>query len=105
MIKLYIYNRNYTHTHIAELCQLVFIYNHEAQCTSHTACAQVLELPENQFGYNQESTLFSGSHMFYAHLASVRFARFERSVCGEYIYISRKGEHKKIINLLTTSFE
>ena len=37
-------------THITELCQQVFIYNDEAHCTSHTSCAQVLQLPQSHFG-------------------------------------------------------
>ena len=40
---MYVY---YRYTYIKELCQQLFIYNEEAQCTSHTSCAQVFELPQ-----------------------------------------------------------
>ena len=43
-----------------------------------TSCAQVHELPQSHCGDNREGTLFSRSHIYYAHLASVRF---EHSVC------------------------
>ena len=48
----------YTCTYIKELCQQVFIFIEEAQCTSHTSCAPVLKLPEGHFGDNWEGTVF-----------------------------------------------
>ena len=51
--------------------QLMHMYS----CTS---CAQVYELPQSHCGNNQDATLFSWLHTYYAHLASVRF---EHSVC------------------------
>ena len=45
---------------------------------SCTSCAQVHELPQSDCGDNREGTLFSWLHIYYAHLASVRF---EHSVC------------------------
>ena len=45
---------------------------------NRTSCAQVHELPQSHFGDNREGTLFSWLHVYYAHLASVRF---EYSVC------------------------
>ena len=42
------------------------------------SCAQVHELPQSHPGDNQEGTLFSWLHIYYAHLAS---ARFKHSVC------------------------
>ena len=48
------------YTHITELFQQVFMYNEEAHCSSHTICAQVLELPQSHFGDNQAMiTLYS----------------------------------------------
>ena len=52
------------------------------------SCAQVHELPQSHCGDNREGTLFSWLHIYYAHLASVRF---EHSVCrgslmAAYIY-------------------
>ena len=40
-------------THITELCQPVFTYNEEVHCTSHTSCAQVLQLAQSHFGDNR----------------------------------------------------
>ena len=48
---MYVY---YTYTNIIELCQQIFIYNEEAQCTSQTSCAQVLELLQSHFGDNRQ---------------------------------------------------
>ena len=62
VIELYKYIRNYTYTYKIELWQQVIIDNEEAQCTSHTSCAQVLQLQQSyqsHFGNNQEGTLFS----------------------------------------------
>ena len=42
-----------------------------------TSCAQVHQLPQSYCGDNREDTLFSRSHIYYAHLAS---ATFERTV-------------------------
>ena len=39
---------------------------------------KVDELPQNHCGDNQDGTLFSLLHIYYAHLA---FVRFEHSVC------------------------
>ena len=44
---MYVY---YTYTYTKELCQQFFIYSEEAQCTSHTSCFQMLELPQSHFG-------------------------------------------------------
>ena len=43
-----------------------------------SVCAQVHELPQSHYGDNREGTLFSWLHIYYAHLA---FVRFEHSVC------------------------
>ena len=43
---------------------------------NRTSCAQVHELPQSHCGDNQEGTLFSWLHVYYAHLASVRFEHF-----------------------------
>ena len=40
---------------------------------SHTSCAQVNELPQSHCGDNREGTFFSWLHIYFAHLASVRF--------------------------------
>ena len=40
-------------THITELCQQVFIYKGEVRSTSHTSCAQMLQLPQIHFGDNR----------------------------------------------------
>ena len=45
---------------------------------NHTSFAQEHDLPQSHSGDNQEGTLFSWLHIYYAHLASVRF---EHSVC------------------------
>ena len=58
VIQFYIYNKNYTYTHITELYQQAFIYNEEAQCTSHASCCQLLELPQSHFGDDWEGILF-----------------------------------------------
>ena len=50
-----------------------------AMC-NRLSCAQMHELPQSHCGDNREGTLFSWLHIFYAHLASVRF---EHSVCCE----------------------
>ena len=42
------------------------------------SCVQVHELLQSHCGDNQEGTLFSWLHIYYAHLA---FVRFEHSVC------------------------
>ena len=39
------------YTHITEPFKQAFIYNEEAHCTSHTSCAQVLELPLKHYIY------------------------------------------------------
>ena len=49
-IYIYIYN-----TYIKKLCQHVFIYNKEGQCTYHTSCTQVLELPQRYLGDQWET--------------------------------------------------
>ena len=49
-----------------------------------TFCAQVHELSQNHCGDNREGTSFSWLHIYYAHLA---FVRFEQSVCRAKIYI------------------
>ena len=61
VIELYKYIRNYTYTYIHIYIHII-IDNEEAQCTSHTSCAQVLQLQQSyqsHFGNNQEGTLFS----------------------------------------------
>ena len=45
-IYIYIYKRNLP------------IYNEEAQSTSHTSSAQVLELPQSHFGDDWDATFF-----------------------------------------------
>ena len=45
---------------------------------NRTSCAQVHELPQSHCGDIRERTFFSLLHLYYAHLASVRF---EHSVC------------------------
>ena len=54
------------------LCTTVQPYN-------RISCGQVYELPQSQCSDNREGTLFSRLHIYYAHLASVRF---ENCVCG-----------------------
>ena len=58
ILYIYIWNRNYKFTYLKESFQQVFIYNEEAQCTSHTLCDQVLELPQSHFGDDLEDTLY-----------------------------------------------
>ena len=54
-----------------------------AMC-NRTSCAQVHELPQSHCGDNREGTLFSWLHIYYAHLA---FVRFEHSITLlQYIY-------------------
>ena len=48
-----------------------------AMC-NRTSCAQVHELSQSHCGINRKGTLFSWSHIYYAHLA---FVRFKHSVC------------------------
>ena len=43
-IYYYTYDTCYTYTYIKELCQQVYIYNKEAQCTLNTSCAKVVIL-------------------------------------------------------------
>ena len=45
---------------------------------NRTSCAQVHELRQSHCGDDRKSSLFSWLHIYYAHLASVRF---EHSVC------------------------
>ena len=59
-----------------------------------TSCAQVHELPQSHCGDNRGGTLCSWLHIYYAHVA---FVRFEHSVCRhlwrliyKYIYIYTK---------------
>ena len=58
--------------------------------------------PDFQYGFRS-----SGSTADLLAVASDRFARvFNRSgATGTVTYIVKKGEHKKIINILTTSFK
>ena len=63
VIELFMYKTYYTYTYKIELYQQVSIYNEQIQCTSHTSCVQVLELPQSHFGNNQEGTLFSLLHV------------------------------------------
>ena len=58
-IYIYIYKYVYIYIYIIELCQQIFIYNEEGQCTSRTSSAQVLELPQSYFGDDWEGKLFS----------------------------------------------
>ena len=58
-IYIYIYINMYIYIYIIELCQQIFIYNEEGQCTSRTSSAQVLELPQSYFGDDWEGKLFS----------------------------------------------
>ena len=46
-----------------------------AMC-NHPSCAQVHELKQSHCRTNWEATLFSWLHIYYAHLASVRFKHF-----------------------------
>ena len=55
-----------------------------AMC-NRKSCTQVHELPQIHFGENWEGTLFSWLHLYYSHLASVRF---EHSVCRESLMIT-----------------
>ena len=60
-----------------------------------TSPSLVHELPQSDCGVNRESTLFSWSQIYYAHLASVRFKYFVLSVSWitfeHYIYIYIMG--------------
>ena len=49
----------FIYVYVTELCQQLYIYNEEVQCRSHTSCAQVLQLPQSEFGDNREGALFS----------------------------------------------
>ena len=61
--------------HFIDTCPIEKRLNWSASCTS---CAQEHELPQSQCGDKREDTLFSWLHIYYAHLA---FVRFELSVC------------------------
>ena len=54
-----------------ELCQQVFIYSEEAHCTSHTSCAEVLQMPQSHFDDNWAMITVPHSH-----LASARCRHF-----------------------------
>ena len=73
------------------LCGNSCTWAHDVWLMNRTSCAQVHELPQNHCGDNREGTLFLWLHMhiYYAHLASVKF---EHSVCHgpimtSYIYV------------------
>ena len=53
------------------------------------SCAQVHEFPQNHCSENREGTLFLWLHIYYAHLAFVRFEHFgcRGSLMTTYIYI------------------
>ena len=55
-----------------------FVAIHALGHMMYGSCAQVHELPQSHCGDNREGTLFAWFHIYYAHLASVRF---EHSVC------------------------
>ena len=58
-------------------CWVLFCSIVPAIC-NRTSYAEVYELPQNHCGDNREGTLFSWLHIYYGHLASVRF---EYSAC------------------------
>ena len=60
---------------------------------NHTSSAQVHELPKSHSGDNRESTLFSWFHVYYTHLASVRF---EHCVCHESLMITWRRMYQQI---------
>ena len=69
----------YNHSYYAPClaCWVLFGYLAPAMC-NRISCAQVHELAQSHCGDNQEGTLYSWLHIYYTHLASVRF---EPSVC------------------------
>ena len=52
-------------------------YHHNGSVAAHVpehmiyTCAQVYELPQSHCGDNREGTLFSGWHIYYAHLTPI----------------------------------
>ena len=91
-IYIYIYKYIYLCMHSWKQCTLPVITTKALwqlmHLGNHTSCAQVHELPQSHCDDNLQSTLFSWLHIFYAHLASVRFkcSMCREHLCPLYIY-------------------
>ena len=68
MLHVHIYIYIYIHIYA-----YIYIYNTNLVIELHISCVQVLQMPLNHFGNNQEGTFSSWLHMCYAHFDSARF--------------------------------